>query len=380
MLILFYFLMPAIVILACQRYSNVGKLGAVIVCYILGSASEFVLQPLMPSNASMLKDQAMTVLLVCAIPLLLMSLDLKRWFSMAGSTLKAMGSAITAVVMAAIAAFFLLSNSIEQPADTLALTTAVYIGGTPNMAAVKEAVQANELLFLEIHAYDSLLSIAYLLFVMLFAQRVFQNFLPGFNLGALQGENTEEIDAAENYQLLLSLDTWQTLWPALSALTIIVGLVTVLASVVAPVQQMAATMILLSLGGIVSSCFVTVRKAPASYELGMYLILVFCIIVGSLIDSSLIHRFNANTMAFVGIVMFGSLFLHAIFCRFLKIDTDTFLITSVATICSPALIPMVAASLKNRTLVLSGIGVGVLGYASGSIIAIGLSATLEKFL
>ena len=89
-----------------------------------------------------------------------------------------------------------------------------------------------------------------------------------------------------------------------------------------------------------------------------------------MIDAGFIDQINPGLAWFVLIVVFGSLALHALFCRLLNIDSDTFIITSVAAICSPPFVPMVATALKTKAIVLSGITAGVVGYALANILAI----------
>lgn len=65
--------------------------------------------------------------------------------------------------------------------------------------------------------------------------------------------------------------------------------------------------------------------------------------------------------------------LHAIFYKSFKIDTDTFLITSTAAICSPPFVPIVAMALKTREILLSGLTTGLIGYAIGNYLGISLA-------
>jgi uncharacterized membrane protein len=64
-------------------------------------------------------------------------------------------------------------------------------------------------------------------------------------------------------------------------------------------------------------------------------------------------------------------------CRLFRIDTDTFLITSVAAIMSPAFVPMVARSLKNPTVLMSGMATGILGFAIGNYLGIAVALLLS---
>lgn len=376
-----YLVLPALLIKLCLRWPALDKVGVVILCYLAGSCSQAVLVFVLPEHAlnqlGATKDQLMSVVLVLAIPLLLMAMDLKRWLSLAPVTLKAMGSAMCAVLIAAFLAYFLWGPYIADPVASFGLTVGVYIGGTPNMAAVQQALQAPELLFLEIHTYDSLLSMAYLLFIMTIAQRVFLRFLPAFNTQTIEGDNLQDNESTASYLCLCRLTVWRQIWPALVVLLLIVALVVALAAVLPASQQMAVTMLLLSLAGLAASMNAKIRQVAGTYELGMYLILVFCTLVGSMLSVDLLERFNWGTLAFVATVMFGSLLLHALFSKLLGIDTDTFIITSVATICSPPMVPMIASVLRNRAMLLSGIGAGVIGYALGSLLAISLALMLN---
>jgi uncharacterized membrane protein len=102
----------------------------------------------------------------------------------------------------------------------------------------------------------------------------------------------------------------------------------------------------------------------------MYIILIFCLVVGSMVNLRDLVNIHWYLMAFIGLCIFGSFILHALFCRIFKIDTDTFLITSVSAICSPPFVPVVANALKNRHIILSGLTTGIMGYAFGNYLAI----------
>lgn len=64
--------------------------------------------------------------------------------------------------------------------------------------------------------------------------------------------------------------------------------------------------------------------------------------------------------------VFVSLAIHAIICRIMRIGTDTMVITSVAFINSPPFVPMVAAAMNNRKVLITGLSAGVVGYALGN--------------
>jgi uncharacterized membrane protein len=68
----------------------------------------------------------------------------------------------------------------------------------------------------------------------------------------------------------------------------------------------------------------------------------------------------------VAFVIVFSLLLHSLLARLFKIDADTVIITSTALICSPPFVPLIAGSLNNRRIIVSGLTVGLIGYAIGN--------------
>ena len=64
------------------------------------------------------------------------------------------------------------------------------------------------------------------------------------------------------------------------------------------------------------------------------------------------------------------MFLHAILSKFAKVDSDTMIVTSVSAICSPPFVPVVAASLNNNAVLISGLTTGIIGYAIGNYLGV----------
>ena len=56
----------------------------------------------------------------------------------------------------------------------------------------------------------------------------------------------------------------------------------------------------------------------------------------------------------------------------MKIDGDSVLVSSISLINSPPFVPMVAALLGNKDIIVLGITVGLLGYMLGNYMGIGI--------
>ncbi|MBQ3949373.1 MAG: DUF819 family protein, partial [Bacteroidales bacterium] len=64
--------------------------------------------------------------------------------------------------------------------------------------------------------------------------------------------------------------------------------------------------------------------------------------------------------------------LQILFAKMLKIDGDSVMVCSVALINSPPFVPLAAALLNNKDIVILGITIGLLGYMLGNYLGIGL--------
>ncbi|MFZ0283271.1 MAG: DUF819 family protein, partial [Bacteroidales bacterium] len=112
----------------------------------------------------------------------------------------------------------------------------------------------------------------------------------------------------------------------------------------------------------------------------MYFVLVFSFAFASMADLSKI--FNIGYLGLFGYVLyayFGTLLLHLILSRIFRVNADDYLITTSAFIYSPPFVPVIAAALKNKEVIITGITVGIIGYIIGNYLGVGLGFFLKGF-
>ena len=109
-----------------------------------------------------------------------------------------------------------------------------------------------------------------------------------------------------------------------------------------------------------------------------YLVLVFCLVVGSMANIERLLNTPVQLLGFVALTMFGSLLLHVIFCRIAGIDVDTMIVTSTAAICSPPFVGMAGVAIRNRAVISAGITAGIIGYAAGNYLGVIVALLLER--
>ena len=130
--------------------------------------------------------------------------------------------------------------------------------------------------------------------------------------------------------------------------------------------------------GVLSSFIRPIRKLDLSYDVGMYLIYIFSMAIASMADfSNLDLAGGVYQLAFMTVAVFISLAIHAIFCRLMKVNADSMVISSVAFINSPPFVPMAAAAMRNKNVIVTGLGAGIVGYAVGNHLGVLMAQLLS---
>ena len=130
--------------------------------------------------------------------------------------------------------------------------------------------------------------------------------------------------------------------------------------------------------GIAASFWKPLKKRKHGYDIGMYCIYVFSVVVASMADlRSLSISGSLNMLGYLAFVIFCSLLIQVLLAKLLRIDADTMTVSSVAYICSPPFVPMMAAAMKNRSVLAAGLAVGVVGYAAGNYLGFLMARLLE---
>lgn len=379
LLVLFFLLTPLLILRLCHRFSILNKIGAVVIAYILGFVlGNLGLLPLIEGHARV-QEMLTTLTIPIAIPLLLFSSDIKKWTQIAGKTMLSLLFALTAVILAVVAGFFIFRNQgIQNLWDVSGMMVGLYTGSTPNLAAIQTALGADETTYMIIVTYDLVIGAFHLLFVMTIAQRLLLLFLPAYSYIDPASGNREHDAAEDPYWGLMKKKMVSPLLKAFGIAVLIFGIGGGVSLLLPASAQMAVVILIITTLGIAASLIPAVKKLDKSFELGMYLILVFCLVIASRADLWSIDFVAVKLAAYVAIVVFGSMIIQAFLSWIFRIDADTYIITSTAMITNPAVVLAVAASLRNREIVFSGLSVSIIGLAVGNYLGIFLAWLLER--
>ena len=364
LIIVFYFIAPALILGACKKFPLLKKIGSIAVAYILGIL--LGLSKLLPEDIYATQDLLTSITVPLAIPLLLFPSKVKDWFRLAGPTLKALMVGLFSVLFTVALGYqFFQPEGDPEFWKVGGMLVGVYTGGTPNLASLNVMLGVSPATYLMVHSYDLIIGAFYFLFLITIGQKMFNYFLPAFK----KSQALSDSDLEQNNEAYDVLFNKKALWPILKvlALAILIFAVSGGLAMQFPKDYLMIVVILgISTLSILASLIPGVNKVKESFDLGMYLILVFSIVVASMVDLTNLASPTFEILGYLSFVIFGSLLLQLIISKFIKTDTDTMIITSTALICSPPFVPVVSGALKNKEILVPGITIGIIGYALGN--------------
>lgn len=373
--LIFYLLFPALVVYGCKRSKALNKVGEILLLYGVGIlvANLFIFPLGLNETIAGLQDTLTSVTILLAIPMILFGCDFRHW--PLKSAVAALIIGVVSVLATDIGGYFIFNQGNGDMKDVASLLVGVYTGGTPNLASIKMALGIDETTYVLVNTFDMLISFVYLVFLMSVGIKLFRKL---FSKKKVQNESAENVelnsisDATHTYEGIFIRQHFGKTMAAFGLSLLIVGASMGISFLIAhKIDNMLILILSLTTFSILASFIPGVRKMEKSYDAGMYLVLVFSLVVASMVDVTAIdYRASLSIIAYIAFVIFGSLFLSVLLAKIFKIDSDTMVISSVALINSPLFVPMIADSMKNRKVIITGITVGVVGYAIGNYLGI----------
>jgi uncharacterized membrane protein len=417
-LVLFYILTPILLVYLVHVSKTINKIGAVVMAYAVGlvigniglfprasAAFKTILagNQFLPHNEVLnylaegkitqsdlilnqigsVQDTIMSIAIPIALPLLLFSLDIKRWLKMAKEALLSLILGVSSLIIVVVAGYFLFRDQIQESWKVAGMLCGVYTGGTPNLAAIGTALDVSPNVFVLTHTYDLVLGSVTLLFLLTGAQKVFNLILPHFNeshekikLKKVIAEN----EGIDNYLGMLTKKGVIQLSKALGLSVLILGASFAISLLVPKSSQMPVIILLITTFGLLLGTIKSISSIEKTFQMGMYFIIVFSLVVSSMADFRSMFQIDfLHLFMYVALAVFGSMIVHVFLSYLFKVDSDTTIITISALTFSPLFVPVVAAALKNKDVIITGITTGILGYAFGNYLGVGLAYFLKGF-
>lgn len=371
-------LIPSGVLWLCRKYGFLKKIGPVMILYGLGIIIGNI--GLMPEQMPAVQELLSNAMVPLAIPLMLFGCT----FNMKGarSQILALVTGMISVATAVVIGYFIFGRDLPEGTKVGGMLTGVYTGGTINLAALKTMLGVDDGTYILINSYDILVSFLYLSFLLAIGIRLFRKFLPN-SLGTFTARDEaaikNEMDKEDRKPVKGFFTRIGIAYTAklLGLTLVIVGISAGVALLLPSGMFMTIFILMLTTLGIACSFIKKIHDMKYSYDIGMYFIYVFCIVVASMADLSKLNlTAGMELLGYLLVAVFGSLLLQIIFAKIFRIDSDMMVIASVTFINSPPFVPMMAAAMKNKDVLIPGLTIGVIGYAAGNYLGFLMSQLL----
>ena len=354
-----------------RRWRWIDKVSPMAVLYVIGLLVANSTPWLHDKQLLDLNNMVGNVCIPLAIPLMLVSCSLSNWST--GKAVKAFLSGLIAVLIVTIIGFFLFRGHTDSHmfAQVCAVAVGIYTGGIPNMGAIAQGVGMDRTTYLYVSSYDLIITGLYLVFVICFGKPVFRRLL-GQDTAVLQSTPTDDTPSLGFFRRHILLPI----------MALAIAVVSYLLSTLFPDSLSTPLLILiLTTFSIAVSFLPIVRQVnnearqrdrqPTAFTIGLYFVYLFCFSIANACDVRQMDLTGSlNILWYILFIIFGSLILQIILAKLLKLDGDTTLVTSVALINSPPFVPLVAALLGNKEIIVLGITVGLLGYMLGNYLGL----------
>ena len=379
-----YILVPVLIIEAFKRLKWMEKVGTVVAAYTIGIL--FALTGFVHFEAgteaqvmfSKLQSTLMSLTVPLAIPLMLFNCDFRLWTKALPKTIWSLTGGITAVLVAVVSGYFLFrTQEIAEFNKVAAMMTGIYTGGTMNFNALGASLGVDKTLMAIVLAFEMVLTTPYIFFIIGGGYKIFRKILPYQDV-TRRGRTDENVASkdVENYRGMLSRENIGGMFAGLGLSVLFLAIGAGLALWLTGKLNELVIILTITTLSIIASFFKKVRELPKTFELGMFFILIFSVIVSSLFD---IHSVNGGSLMiglFVAWVMVIAAGLHLLFCRIAHVSGDLFCVSQIALLCSPPFVPPVVGAMQNKKVLISGIVIGLVGYAVGTYLGVAIAMIL----
>jgi len=382
-----YLLSPIVITFCFEKWTPFRKLGTVLAAYIIGIVMALTgLVSFEPGTEvalsfSKIQSTIMNIAVPLAIPLMLFNCDFKLWTKALPKTLFSLLGGILGVLTAVVSGYFVFRNQgIPEFEKVVAMMTGIYTGGTMNFNALGASLGVAPTTMAIVLAFEMVLTTPYIFFIIGGGYKLFRKILPYSDDMATKFRHAEpeaETKDVENYSGLMKKKNWPGMLIAFGLSLLFLAIGAGLALLLTGKLNELVVILTITTLSIAASFIKKVRELPHTFEMGMVLILLFSVIVASLFDIHSVNMASIMIGAFVLYVIVVGALIHLLVCRLSKCSGDLFTISQVALLCSPPFVPPVVGAMKNKKVLISGLVIGLIGYAVGTYLGVLIFAVLS---
>lgn len=383
---LVYLLFPFLIAYIFHRYKFLQKVGTVIMAYAVGVV--MALTGVMTFDGPDMAMQSQTMKTIqtwimnisvpLAIPLLLFNCDFRLWTKSLPKTIAALLGGTLSIVIAVVSAFFIFRNSgIDNLPDVAGMMTAIYTGGTMNFYALGSALSVDPTTITFVYTFEMLVTFPLLLFIVGGGYKLFRKILPYKDANVSVSEDEVHVTDIEEYGGMVKKRVLPKTLLGLLISVVFLAIGAGLSLLITGKLNELVVILTITTLAIAASFSPKIRNLPKTFELGMILILMFSIVVASQFDIYSLDTSALPLLYFVLYIMLASVILHLLFCRISRVSGDLFTVAHIGLLCSPPFIPPVVGAMGNKKVLISGIAIGLAGYAIGTYLGVAITYLLR---
>lgn len=352
---------------ALKHISRLAKLAnvlsPVVLCYAIG----LVLRNFTPYGESMatIAKLISEATIALAIPMILMNADFMDFFRSGRKYIFSFCLALLAVIIVLPMIALLYDGDTQLINEMTAILSGGYTGGTPNMAAIHKAIDAEDTLFGALNMADIIIGGSYLMFLTSIGPSLLRKLFPNKT-------NNEPAVALSNTNVEVSGSFYISTMISLVLAMLVAGLTAALCILLFDKLNDGFFIIGITVLGVLISFSKHKSRLHASYPVGDYLLLIFSLAIGLLSDFDALADSSGIVVVYSALVMYTAILFHLLLARIFGVDAETTIITSAACIFGPVFIGQIVSTMANKRLLVPGMAMGLAGYAVGSIIGIGI--------
>jgi len=283
----------------------------------------------------------------------------------------------------AILGFFVFRERIPEVWRISGMMIGVYTGGTANMMAIATSVGVDTETIVLTNTVEMIIGAIIFLFLITGAKPLFGLFMKPYKFKGDLNQHDLDVKDFESYEGFFRRSSIPDILKAIGIALVILGAGFGLTSFFHGDQtKLTAAILTVTTLGLLVSLIPAVHRMKRSFQLGMYFIYIFCMILASQADLAFLFSPEGaeralNIFLFISFVMVGSLVIHSLLSKIFGISVDEFVITSTALADSPPFVPAVAAAMRNKEVVVPGMIIGVVGYAIGNYLGVAIANLLH---
>lgn len=308
-----------------------------------------------------------------SISLYLLNVDLKQILKMSKQPLLSIVSAVFCVSLVAVIFGIIFGSKITEGWKVAGMFVGTYTGGSANLTAIATGLNATADTIAAANAADYVIGMPSL--ILMFAMpAIYKSSKKLQKLWPYQFTDAE-LEGSGEQKELMEAEVWsiKDIAILLAIAASVVAVSTALSGYLPADFSSAGRILLISTLSIIVAQFPAVKRLRGAMNLGMFFGMMFLVVVGFSVDIAGFLGSAITITLFCFCVIFGSLVLHLLLTRLLKIKFEYVLLGIVGAIADGSTAALVASGAKWKNLISIGLLMGVIGGVCGNYVGIAVA-------